>query len=100
MLQLVVTFTTKGVFLSHLGEARPLVIYQAIWREATCSQCVGLCTLPEFPASAATYFYFIQQQMIGIPYRRTIYVQSCIVVLSNTAIIFLGSQENKIKIHT
>jgi hypothetical protein len=38
--------------------------------------------------------------MIAIPYRRTVYDQSCIVVLSNTPIIFLGVQENKIKIQT
>jgi hypothetical protein len=49
-----------------------------------------LCTLPEFPASAATYFYFIQHQMIAIPYRRAVYAQSCTVVLSNTPIIFFG----------
>jgi hypothetical protein len=75
-----------------LGGARPPVIYQAIFKEATCSQCAGLCTLLEFSALAATYFYFIQHQMIAIPYR-TVYAQSCIVVFSNTPIFFFGVQE-------
>jgi hypothetical protein len=83
-----------------LGGDRPHVTYQAIFKEATFSQCAGLYTLPEFPARAATYFYFIQYQMIAISCRRTVYAQSCIVVLSNTTIFFLGVPENKIKIQT
>jgi hypothetical protein len=78
------------IFESFQWGGRPSVTYQAICNEATYSQFAGLCTLSEFPASAATYFCFIQHQMIAIPYRRTVFAQSCIVVLSNTPIFFFG----------